>query len=109
MPDEMAYSCAESKEKGADEEGYMARKARGRMPAASRGGQRPTTSVMPLRRRKKWLMGGAIVVCVLGIGGMVRWFQQREVVTQLQSVGSHRYPRGPAGAPVVIKEFSDYT
>ena len=88
----------------------MARKAKRRAYAASLGTQRLEASAAQRRRRmKKFVVGGVLVLLVLGIGGLVRWLQQRGVVTELHSVGSSRYTRGPAGAPVVIKEFSDYT
>lgn len=89
----------------------MARKSKSRVYAASVGGRRAEAPGARRRRRRKWIIGGVVLVLVLGLGGLMRWRQQQGVVTQLQTVssGSSRYTRGPAGAPVVIKEFSDYT
>ncbi|MGE3539189.1 MAG: DsbA family protein [Candidatus Tectimicrobiota bacterium] len=87
----------------------MARKGRTQGYTAALGGQRPQANGARQRRRMKFLAGGIILVLVLGLGAWIRWRQQRDVVTQLQNTGASRYPRGPAGAPVIIKEFSDYT
>lgn len=88
----------------------MARKAKTRVYAASLGAQRLDASAAQRRQRmKKLVVGGVVLLLVLGSGALVRWLQQRGVVTQLQSGGSSRYTRGPAGAAVIIKEFSDYT
>ena len=61
------------------------------------------------RRRRQFIAGGVLLVLVLGIGALIRWWQQHEVLARLQSTRSTHYTRGPAKAPVVIKEFSDYT
>lgn len=107
---EMAYSVVDSEgREGSGEESRMARKGKTRIYTASRGARRPEAPVVQRGRRTKLVIGGVVLLLVLGSGVLVRWLQQREVVTQLHSAGSSRYTRGPAGAPVVIKEFSDYT
>jgi hypothetical protein len=55
------------------------------------------------------LLGGAILVLVIGIGVLVRYRQQSSVAPRLQGAVENHYTRGTAGAPVVVKEFSDYT
>jgi hypothetical protein len=39
----------------------------------------------------------------------MRFLQQRDLAPHLQGAGDKHYTLGTAGAPVVIKEFSDYT
>src|SRR5262245_29546571 len=59
--------------------------------------------------RPKAVLGSIILALVLGVGGGVRWWQQRHLVPRLQGTVDKHYTLGPAGAPVIIKEFSDYT
>lgn len=61
------------------------------------------------RWRRKLVLGGVIVALTLGVGGAVRFLQQRHLAPRLQGVVDRHYTRGTAGAPVVMKEFSDYT
>lgn len=61
------------------------------------------------RWRFKLVVGGVILVLALGVGGVVRFLQQRDLVPRLQGAVDRHYTRGTAGAPVVMKEFSDYT
>jgi hypothetical protein len=68
--------------------------------------QRPTPAA---RWRLKLLLGGAILVVALGIGAVVRYRQPANLSPQAQGAVDKHYTRGTAGAPVVIKEFSDYT
>jgi hypothetical protein len=55
------------------------------------------------------LLGGVILVLVIGVGVFLRYRQQRSIPPRLQGAIENHYTRGTAGAPVVIKEFSDYT
>lgn len=61
------------------------------------------------RRRQTVLVGGAILALVLGVGITVRWLLYHQVPVRLQGAIDGHYRRGVAGAPVVVKEFSDYT
>jgi hypothetical protein len=87
----------------------MAKKSRVRAQASRP--QRPSSRVAVAQRRwrLKLIVGGAILVLALGVGGLVRFLQQRDLAPRLQETREQRYTRGTAGAPVVIKEFSDYT
>jgi protein-disulfide isomerase len=58
---------------------------------------------------RKAVLGGIILALVLGVGGGVRWWQQRNLSPRLQGPVAKHYTIGPASAPVIIKEFSDYT
>jgi hypothetical protein len=60
------------------------------------------------RWRQKTILGGVILVLVLGIGVFVRYRQQSQLPPRLQGAIDNHYTRGVAGAPVVVKEFSDY-
>ncbi|MBM3224449.1 MAG: hypothetical protein FJZ47_11690 [Candidatus Tectomicrobia bacterium] len=93
----------------------MAKKSRARA-RASRSQYAPSRAVVVQRRwRLKLIVGGAILVLALGVGLLARYLQarslqERDVAPRLQEKAREtRYTRGPAGAPVVIKEFSDYT
>jgi hypothetical protein len=55
------------------------------------------------------VIGGVILAVALGVGGLVRFLQQHDLTPRLQTAGDKHYMLGTAGAPVVIKEFSDYT
>ena len=55
------------------------------------------------------LVGGIALVLVLGIGVFIRYRQQSMMPPRLQGAIENHYTRGTAGAPVVVKEFSDYT
>ena len=61
------------------------------------------------RWRLKLVVGGVILALALGVGGVVRFLQQRDLAPRLQGAVDRHYTRGSAGAPVVMKEFSDYT
>ena len=60
------------------------------------------------RRRQKMLLGGLVLVLVVGAGLAVRYVQQRNIPIRLQGAVDSHYTKGVAGAPVVVKEFSDY-
>jgi hypothetical protein len=73
--------------------------------------QQPTKAAVAPRRRRfnKFVLGGVVLAVALGVGGLVQFLQQRNFSPRLQKAVDKHYTRGPAGAPVVIKEFSDYT
>ena len=79
-----------------------------KQPKTRQRASRLRTDVARRRRRQKLLLGGAILVLVIGIGVFVRWRQQSQLLPRLQGTVDNHYTRGVAGAPVVVKEFSDY-
>jgi hypothetical protein len=87
----------------------MARKPRARVSALSSRPRASQTSLTSRRWRLKLVIGGAVLAIVLGVGGLVRWLQQRDLSPRLPGTVETHYTRGTAGAAVVIKEFSDYT
>ena len=87
----------------------MAKKSKARAQMLSPRQQSPQKPLTPRRWRLKLVIGGAVLAVALGVGGLVRFLQQRDLVSGLQGTGEKRYTLGAAGAPVVIKEFSDYT
>lgn len=62
-----------------------------------------------LASRRKLFTGGIIVAGILALAIGIRLFMQRNLVPRLQGAINGHYTRGTAGAPVVLKEFSDYT
>lgn len=68
----------------------------------------PPTAKSP-RRRVQLVLGGVILAVALGVGVWVRSGTDTPPSTPAPVAGDKHYTRGPAGAPVVIKEFSDYT
>ena len=87
----------------------MAKKSKARVHTLSprqQASQKPRT---PQRWRLKLVIGGAVLAVALGVGGLVRFLQQRDLAPRLQGTGDKHYTLGTIGAPVVIKEFSDYT
>jgi len=87
----------------------MAKKSKAR--ARTVRPRQPSTqqTLAPRRWRRKLVLGGVILALALGVGGVVRFLQQRDLAPRLQGAVDRHYTRGTAGAPVVIKEFSDYT
>jgi hypothetical protein len=59
-------------------------------------------------QNKRVLLGGVILLLVIGLGVLVRYRQQSQIAPRLQGAIDNHYTRGVVGAPVVIKEFSDY-
>ena len=87
----------------------MAKKSKARVRTVR---QRQAFTQQTLARRRwrlKLVLGGVIVALALGVGGVVRFLQQRDLAPRLQGAVDRHYTRGAAGAPVVMKEFSDYT
>ena len=87
----------------------MARKPKARVPTVPPRIQASQTSLTPRRWRLKLVIGGAVLALALGVGGLVRLLQQRDLSPRRQGTVEQHYTRGTAGAAVVIKEFSDYT
>ena len=88
----------------------MAKKSKTRGSTSGKSARRrqPKQAARP-RWRQNMLLGGAILVLVVGIGVFVRYWQQSRIPPQLQGAIDNHYARGVAGAPVVVKEFSDFT
>jgi hypothetical protein len=87
----------------------MAKKSKGR--AQTLRPRQPSTlaAVAPRGWRLKLMIGGLILAVALGVGVLVRFLQQHNVAPHLPKAVEQHYTLGTAGAPVVIKEFSDYT
>jgi len=66
-------------------------------------------AVAPQRWRLKLVIGGVVLAIALGVGGLVRFLQHSDLSPRLQKAVDKHYTLGTAGAPVVLKEFSDYT
>jgi hypothetical protein len=87
----------------------MPRKPRTRRNVPRQATQRPLATAGWRRwRQQKVLLGGLILALVVGVGVFVRWRQQSQILPRLQGAVDNHYTQGTAGAPVVIKEFSDY-
>jgi hypothetical protein len=87
----------------------MAKKSKTRQKAPVRQARTPRAAKGQPRWRQKMLLGGVILVLVIGVGVFLRDRQQRNIPPRLQGAIENHYTRGTAGAPIVIKEFSDYT
>lgn len=59
--------------------------------------------------RQKMLLGGGILVLVICVGVFIRYRQSSRIAPELKGTINNHYTRGVAGAPVVVKEFSDFT
>jgi len=81
----------------------MARKPSNR---GAKSRSQATPSAKPLQ---KFILGGVILVLVLAAGVAIRSWQQRNLPLRLQGALDNHYSKGVPGAPVVMKEFSDYT
>lgn len=81
----------------------MAKKSKTRHRSSGNAATRPQ------RWRQKMILGGVVLGLVIGIGVFVRSWQASRIPPQLQGAIDNHYTRGSAGAPVVIKEFSDFT
>ena len=82
----------------------MAKKPTGRGAKPRRSNANPSA-----KRRQKLMLGGVILILVLAAGVAIRSWQQRNLPLRLQGALNNHYSKGVAGAPVVMKEFSDYT
>ena len=87
----------------------MAKKSKARTQTLRPWQQSIRVAAASRRWRLKLFIGGAVLVLALGVGGIVRFLQQRDLAPRLQETVDNHYTRGTAGAPVVLKEFSDYT
>ena len=87
----------------------MAKKSKARAQTLSPRQQSPQKPLTSRRWRLKLVIGGAVLAVALGVGGLMRFLQQRDLAPHLQGTGDKHYTLGAAGAVVVIKEFSDYT
>lgn len=87
----------------------MAKKSKTRQKASGQRVRSQRVAKGQPRWRQKMLLGGVILVLVIGVGVFLRYRQQRSIPPRLQGAIENHYTRGTAGAPVVIKEFSDYT
>jgi hypothetical protein len=87
----------------------MAKKSPSRTPA-SPGQQRSQASrVQTPWWRHKFFLGSVILLFVVSIGIFVRYGLWYPGTPHLVGAIENQYRRGVAGAPVMIKEFSDYT
>lgn len=87
----------------------MAKKPKTR-PTTSAASRRAVTSPPPLPWwRHKFFWGSCTLLLVLGLGVFVRYVLFRPVLPHLQGAVEQHYTRGPAGAAVILQEFSDYT
>ena len=82
----------------------MARKPTTRGAKSRHSNTNPTA-----KRRQKLVLGGVILILVLAAGVAIRSWQQRNLPLRLQGALDNHYSKGVSGAPVVMKEFSDYT
>jgi sensor c-di-GMP phosphodiesterase-like protein len=86
----------------------MAKKSKTRRRTSRAQQQRQQTKRGQQRQRQRLILGGAILVLVVGAVMFLRYRQQSQIPPRLQGAIDNHYTRGVAGAPVVIKEFSDY-
>lgn len=86
----------------------MAQKTKARRKSSGKQAKRQQTKPAPRGWRQRLILGGVILVLVIGIGAFIRYQQQRMIAPRLQGALDNHYTRGTAGAPVVVKEFSDF-
>jgi hypothetical protein len=87
----------------------MAKKSKPRQTPRRQQGKSLQVTKSWRRRHQKMLLGAAILLLVVGVGVFVRYRQHSTVAPRLRGAVENHYTRGSAGAPVVVKEFSDYT
>ena len=61
------------------------------------------------QQRQKLIAGGVILILVVAAVVAMRSWQKRNVPLLLQGALDNHYAKGVTDAPVVMKEFSDYT
>ena len=83
-------------------------KSRDQTAARARRSGRAVTRKQ-VRRRQRMIFGGVAFALVIAVGVFMRYQQQSRLPPRLQGASDNHYTRGTAGAPVVVKEFSDYT
>ena len=74
----------------------MAKKSKARAQTWRPRQQSTQEAVAQRRWRLKLLIGGAVLVLALGVGGLVRFLQQRDLSPRLQGTVDKHYTRGPA-------------
>lgn len=78
--------------------------------STSRGARSRRSRHSPSGNRfQKLVLGGVILILVVAAGAALRSWQDRSVPLRLQGALENHYTKGVPGAPVVMKEFSDYT
>lgn len=82
----------------------MAKKPTPRGSKARRASANPSA-----KRRQKLILGGVVLILVLAAGVAIRSWQQRNLPLRLQGALDNHYSKGVPNAPVVMREFSDYT
>lgn len=88
----------------------MAKKTKTRKRSQGRRQQaRQAQQTQQRQRRQRFILGGAVLALVIAIGIFVRYRQMSSIPLQLQGAIDNHYTHGVAGAPVVVKEFSDFT
>ena len=88
----------------------MKKKTKNRKRSQARRQQnRQAQQTQQRQRRQRLIVGGAVLALVIGIAIFVRYRQTSSIPLQLQGTIDNHYTHGIAGAPVVIKEFSDFT
>ncbi len=78
-------------------------------PTSKRSKSRRSRHGASGQRRQKLIVGGVILLLVVATGVAIRSWQQSGVPLRLQGAVENHYAKGAPGAPVVMKEFSDYT
>jgi hypothetical protein len=87
----------------------MAKKLKTRAPTSASPRQPLQSKRSQPFWRQKIFLGSAVLALVIGLGVIVRYVLLPPVLPNLQGAVDNRYTRGNAGAPVILKEFSDYT
>lgn len=90
-------------------EGDMAKKLKTRAATSSSPKRQLQNKHSQPFWRQKIFLGSCILALVIGVGVVVRYVLFQPVLPNLQGAVDNRYTRGNAGAPVILKEFSDYT
>jgi hypothetical protein len=87
----------------------MAKKSKTRRKGSRQQAKQRQTRKQQQQRRQRLLLGGVLLALVIGVGIFLQIRQRSRVIPQLQGAIEGHYTRGVPGAPVVIKDFSDYT